>query len=52
MDILGTVGEQYIQTLLILKLMALVMTEMCFVTMKKVKHRLKVCHSHNVCMLW
>lgn len=35
MDILGTVGEQYIQTTLILKLMALVMTERCFVTTKK-----------------
>lgn len=51
MDILGTVGEQYIQTMLILKLMVLVMTERRFVTTKKVRYRLKVCLGHNVYML-
>lgn len=51
MDILGTVGEQYIQTMLILKLMVLVMTERCFVTTKEVRHRVKVCLGHNVYML-
>lgn len=48
MDILGTVGEQYIQTMLILKLMVLVMTERCFVATKEVRHRLKVYLGHNV----
>lgn len=51
MDILGTVGEQYIQTMLILKLMVLVMTERRFVTTKKVRYRLKVCLGHDVYML-